>query len=286
MENLVIRPASKDEFSIAVEWAAAEGWNPGLNDVDAFYAADPEGFLMAWLNGQPVASISVVKYGDNYGFLGFYIVHPDHRGTGIGISIWNAGMDYLANRTVGLDGVVEQVGNYEKSGFIKAGRNVRYTGVPKLNGANIPDLIVRELIPDDINRVIAFDRPLYQADRENFIKAWVNPDASSGRKTFVSESAGQLVGYGTIRACRSRYKVGPLFANSPAVALAILKQLCDGLREGSDITLDVPETNKAGSSMAIDCGLEPVFETARMYRGLYAPTDTSKIFGITTFELG
>ncbi len=286
MDNLVIRSASKDEFSIAVEWAASEGWNPGLNDVDAFYAADPDGFLMAWLNGQPVASISVVKYGDDFGFLGFYIVHPNHRGKGIGISIWNAGMEYLADRTVGLDGVVEQVGNYEKSGFVKAGRNIRYAGVPNFEQVEAPDLVIRNIGPDDINKVIAFDRPLYQADRENFIKAWINPDASFGRRTIISESADQLVGYGTIRACRSRYKVGPLFANSPTVALVILKQLCDGLPEGSDITLDVPETNKVGSSIATDCGLEPVFETARMYRGPYTPTDDTRIFGITTFELG
>jgi len=102
----------------------------------------------------------------------------------------------------------------------------------------------------------------------------------------VSESADQLVGYGTIRACRSQYKIGPLFAENPDIALAILKQLCDGLPKDSEISLDVPATNIIGSSIAIDCGLEPVFETARMYRGPHKPTDDIKIFGITTFELG
>ena len=286
MDNLVIKPASKDEFSIAVEWAAAEGWNPGLDDVDAFFAADQNGFLMAWLNDQPVASISVVKYGDDFGFLGFYIVHPDHRGAGIGIAIWNAGMEYLANRTVGLDGVVEQVGNYEKSGFAKAGRNIRYTGVPIFDDSIVPNLIIRELAPDEIDKVIAYDRPFYQADRTNFIKAWINPDTSPDRKTKIALSGGKLTGYGTIRACRSGYKIGPLFANDPEIALAIFQQICSELPSGSEISLDVPETNIAGSSITIKCGLEPVFETARMYRGLYKPTDDTKIFGITTFELG
>ena len=286
MKNLVIRPASKVEFMTAVEWAAAEGWNPGLDDVDAFYAADPDGFLMAWLNGQPVASISVVKYGDDFGFLGFYIVHPNHRGTGIGISIWNAGMEYLADRTVGLDGVVEQVGNYEKSGFVKAGRNIRFAGVPNFEQVEAPDLVIRNIGPNDIAKVVAYDRPLYQADRTNFIKAWIDPNTSPDRRTIISESAGQLVGYGTIRTCRSRHKIGPLFANDSAIAHAILKQLYRDLPEGSEISLDVPETNKVGTSIAIDCGLEPIFETARMYRGPYTPTDDTRVFGITTFELG
>src|SRR3712207_6914266 len=32
-----------------LDWAAAEGWNPGLRDADAFWAADPDGFMLAEL---------------------------------------------------------------------------------------------------------------------------------------------------------------------------------------------------------------------------------------------
>jgi|GEM_PF-1598026 len=59
MENFEIRVMSRDEVNFAVEWAAKEGWNPGLHDADAFYAADREGFLIGLLNGEPVAAISV-----------------------------------------------------------------------------------------------------------------------------------------------------------------------------------------------------------------------------------
>ena len=31
------------DVDLAVEWAAREGWNPGLADAEAFHAADPEG---------------------------------------------------------------------------------------------------------------------------------------------------------------------------------------------------------------------------------------------------
>jgi hypothetical protein len=82
MNSLRIRPMRPDEISIAVNWAAAEGWNPGLHDATCFFAADPTGFLMAVLDGEPVATISVVKYGATFGFLGLYIVSPPHRGKG------------------------------------------------------------------------------------------------------------------------------------------------------------------------------------------------------------
>jgi Acetyltransferase (GNAT) family len=88
------------------DWAAEEGWNPGNTDMQAFFAADPGAFLIGRLDGEPVASISVVKYGAGFGFLGFYIVRPLLRGKGYGLQIWRAGMARLEGRNVGLDGVV------------------------------------------------------------------------------------------------------------------------------------------------------------------------------------
>ena len=38
----VIRVMARPEIDTAIEWAAREGWNPGLADADAFHAADPE----------------------------------------------------------------------------------------------------------------------------------------------------------------------------------------------------------------------------------------------------
>ena len=77
-----IRPMQRDEVALALDWAAAEGWNPGLHDAPCFHAADPQGFLLGLLDEEPVATISVVKYGADFGFLGFYIVKPGFRGRG------------------------------------------------------------------------------------------------------------------------------------------------------------------------------------------------------------
>ncbi|MFD2271529.1 hypothetical protein ACFS07_11125 [Undibacterium arcticum] len=67
-----IRVMTRQEVDIAIDWAAAEGWNPGLYDANCFYAADPNGFLIGLLGDEPIATVSVVKYGDSFGFLGFF----------------------------------------------------------------------------------------------------------------------------------------------------------------------------------------------------------------------
>ncbi len=81
-DSYQIRTMTRGELEVAIAWAAAEGWNPGLQDADCFYGTDPTGFLMGFLNNEPIASISAVKYGESFGFIGFYIVKPGFRGQG------------------------------------------------------------------------------------------------------------------------------------------------------------------------------------------------------------
>jgi len=51
----------RDNLALPLEWAASEGWNPGLQDADPFYAADPNGFLVGMLDKEPIATLSAVK---------------------------------------------------------------------------------------------------------------------------------------------------------------------------------------------------------------------------------
>lgn len=81
--SYAIRTMTWQEINIAINWAAEEGWNPGLYDADCFYAADPNGFLIGLLGDEPIATISVVKYSNSFGFLGFYMVKPEYRGKGL-----------------------------------------------------------------------------------------------------------------------------------------------------------------------------------------------------------
>jgi len=86
-ENFTIKAMTQEEVGVAVDWAAKEGWNPGLHDGDCYYSADPNGFLVGCLDHEPIATISVIRYGESFGFLGFYIVRPEYRGKGYGIQI-------------------------------------------------------------------------------------------------------------------------------------------------------------------------------------------------------
>src|SRR4030095_10106794 len=160
---LRIRALGPGEVGLAIDWAAAEGWNPGLHDAACFYAADHDGFLVGSLDEEPIATISVVKYGATFGFLGLYIVRPECRGQGYGMQIWKAGLSRLAGRNVGLDGVVAQQDNYRKSGFKLAYRKVRYRG--KARAAASIDARIVPLSSVPVTETIAYDRAFFPDDR-------------------------------------------------------------------------------------------------------------------------
>src|ERR1044072_3671035 len=135
MRDLNIRTMRPDEIGLAADWAAAEGWNPGLADAACFATVDPKGWLIGELDGAPAATISCVNYDENFAFLGFYIVRADLRGRGLGLRIWNAAIAHAGSRVIGLDGVVAQQQNYRRSGFQLAYANIRYGGTETASAA-------------------------------------------------------------------------------------------------------------------------------------------------------
>jgi hypothetical protein len=276
-----VRGMRPDEFALMADWAAAEGWNPGLSDAACFAAADPQGFFIGELDGEAAATLSVVNYGDRFAFLGFYIVRPDLRGRGYGLQTWQAGIAHAGSRTIGLDGVVAQQENYKKSGFTLAYRNVRHGGtVVALGGPPAPGIVDLAAVP--FAQVLADDATVFPARRTGFLRAWASAPGHVGR-ALVRD--GRLVAWGVIRACRRGCKVGPLVADDFGAAVAVFDALV-AAKGGGEIFLDTPEPNRDAVALARGRGLDPVFETARMYTGRIRRVTLPRVFGITTFELG
>jgi hypothetical protein len=278
MSDLRIRPMKTNEISIAIDWAAEEGWNPGLADAACFATVDPEGFLIGEIGGIPAATISCVNYDLHFAFLGFYIVRPELRG--YGFRIWNAAMAHAGSRVIGLDGVVAQQRNYEKSGFNHAYANIRYGGIVTASVAAFADIV--DLVDIPSARIESSDAAVFPAPRPNFLRSWIDTPGHVGRAVVRN---GVLAGWGVIRPCRNGFKIGPLVAEDRAAAEAVLAALLTSANR-AEIFLDVPSVNKDAIDLAADLGLLPVFETARMYTGTIASLRLERVFGVTTFELG
>jgi len=276
-----IATASADDVRRIMGWARDEGWNPANTDWVAFHAVDRGAFLIGRLDGEPVVSISVTRYGAGFGFLGCYIARPVVRGKGYGIQIWKAGMKRLAGRNVGLDGVPAQQANYKKSGYRLSWNNARHEGVlsatpPAPTGVTFMDA---RSIPFD--RLAAYDRRFFPEARDSFLAPWIT---APERTALVALKDGEIAGFGVIRAAVTGARIGPLYAASSEIAAALIGKLAAAMP--GQVAVDVPDFHEPAKQLAEQLGLKPAFETARMYTGPDPAFDRAGLFGVTSFELG
>ncbi|MEV6343902.1 GNAT family N-acetyltransferase [Actinoplanes sp. NPDC051851] len=281
MGEFAVGVASAAEVRVIVQWAAAEGWNPGAWDENIFFAGDPNAFLVGRLDGRAVTSIAAIRYGEKHGFIGLYLTVPQWRGHGYGRRVWQAGMERLAGRNVGLDGVPLQQENYRRSGFRTSWNTVRYRGrIDRIETA--PGVTVVDARSIGFADLAAYDRRFFPADRDAFLALWIS---APKHRALAALRDGELAGFAVRRPAGDTARIGPLYAESPDIAAHLLSVLA--MSEGdAPILLDVPDVNWSGVTLAEKFALTPCFETARMYTGGTPDIEIPHIFGTTTREFG
>lgn len=287
-DELLIRNMTRPEVDELVEWAAFEGWNPGLHDADAFWATDPEAFIAAELDDSLIGGGAITCYDGEFGFMGFFIVKPEYRSHGFGNTLWHARRDKLLSRlrpdaVIGMDGVFEMQPYYAKGGFVFSHRDLRFrTDIP---GDYKPVINEEEIVPLSsvaFEQLQSYDSACFPANRTAFLNVWTNlPDSLA----LGCCRNGKLVGYGVVRRCREGCKIGPLFADDVQAADALFVRLA-AFAAGGPLFLDAPENNPDAISLVHRHQMTEVFGCARMYLGPPPDLAHERIFGVSTFELG
>jgi GNAT superfamily N-acetyltransferase len=283
-----IRRMTQDEQNTLLKWAAAEGWNPGVNDAACFWNLDPDGFLAIALDGSMAGGGAVIRHNETFGFMGLFIVHPEYRGRQLGRQLWNARRDQLQSRlkpgaTIGLDGVDDMVSFYEQGGFRTFTRHRRFelsTPMPATPDEKAPEIIDLQNVP--AAEVHAFDRTCFPGDRDRFLRDWITqPGALSlGFRTDLA-----LQGFGVMRPCQVGWKIGPLFAKEFAVAERLFRAFA--ARAGTDpMYLDAPDNNPDALRLCRSYAMSEVFGCTRMYLGPVPDVVHDRIYGIATLEVG
>jgi GNAT superfamily N-acetyltransferase len=283
-DPLTLRLMTEEEARALVTWAADEDWNPGFHDAEVFWATDPEAFVAAELEGEVIGGGTITSYGGDFGFMGLFIVRPRFRGRGLGRRLWDARLQLLRGRLrpgapIGVEGVYALREWYARGGFRFSHRSVRYEGV----GADVerPAAVV-PAVEVPFERLATYDRRCFPAARERFLRAWLaQPDASA----LAWLEGDRLRGYGVVRRCGTGARIGPLFADDAGVAEALYTSLA-AFAPDAPVFLDVPEVNAWAMALARRHRMLEVSGTARLYLGRPPRVAESRIYGVTTLELG
>lgn len=283
-DSFEIRTVGKNGLLQLVEWAKAEGWNPGPCDAEVFWETDPEGFIGCFDKDEMIGGGSVVSYDGKFGFMGFFIVKPLYRSVGIGRKLWLYRRDYLLGRLqhgapIGMDGVLAMQDFYSEGGFKTAFRSVRYS---RLGERLETDVRIDPISQSEWSSIMRLDTYCFGFDREKFLKAWLSMTES---RTFRFADEGGIRGFAVLRKATTGYKIGPLFADSAPVAEALYRSCLNSAPEAL-VFMDVPVINADAMHLVRKYKAESNFECARMYHGPAPELPIGLIYGITSFELG
>ncbi len=295
MEGYAIERMTRDEAEVLFGWAAAEGWNPGLSDLDVAWDYDPEAFIALRRNqggGGPelVGGGVILSHAGRCGFMGLFIMRADHRRRGLGRTLWHERLRRLRARLqpdafIGMDGVFDMAPFYAAGGFAYQHRDLRFEGAAERGGLLAATGVATvNLAAVPFDRLAAYDSGVFGVPRAAFLQRWLTVPGGEGRAVRRA-SDGAILGYAFRRPCVSGHKLGPVFADDPLVARALIRDLLQPVA-GSSAVLDVPEPNVAALGIARELGWTQPFGCARMILGSVPADQTARVFGVTSFEFG
>jgi ribosomal protein S18 acetylase RimI-like enzyme len=187
-----IRQMLPSDLDFAASCTAAEGWRSETRPVfEGYLTYDPAGCLVAEMAGERVGICVATSY-EPYGFVGELIVLKTWRGRGVGRQLLESAVANLHSRgaaSIFLDGVPAAIPLYERAGFRRVCRSMRFSGV--LAGQRYPR--VRPMRGDDLDAVGRLDRAAFGADRRFFLERRLSLQAGLCR--VLEEDGGQIAGF-------------------------------------------------------------------------------------------
>ena len=226
-ETLQIRQMkSAEEFRAIVDFALREGWQPGMHDDEVYFPTYPTGFFIGELGGVGVSYVSVVKYGESFAHLGYYLVEKPHRGKGYGLKTFNVGLASLSeNCNCSLNALADKVYLYERSGFQPAWEVNRYKfsasfATHQLSEVDAPSTI--SILPSSLvefEAISKYDAAAFGISRNAFLKNFLS---TQDRHHFSAvDGAGGVCGIVSVKKLLNNddgWRIGPLFADNALIA--------------------------------------------------------------------
>lgn len=260
---VTLRPMSGEDIDFATALTRAAGWaSESMDSFAAFLEHDPAGCFLAEANGEKAGVCIATKY-ERSGFIGELVVSRPLRLLGIGQLLFQKALDYLLAaglETLYLDGDLNAVSYYEKMGFRKLCRSLRFRG--KFKGHKHDH--IRPLRPEEIDRLCALDREFFGDDRSFFLRRRLE---AFPRNCLVAERGGEIRGWIMARPGDALLAVGPWAALAPEEAAPLLEQLA-GEHGTEALRIGVLETNsEAVRLLRAWPGLQEGIHSWRMVRG-------------------
>jgi GNAT superfamily N-acetyltransferase len=205
---------------------------------------------------------SGISYGD-LGFVGNMVVAEEHRRHGVGATVLEAIIGFLAERgCTRLELFATPAGRplYARHGFELSGP----TAMAHVARLHVPNAGTALTIDDrpDADELGAYDAPRFGGDRRPLLEMMA---ADPERPLLAARDETGIRGYLWLRAEADR--VGPFVADDQETAARLLRAAFDRLPDAETLRLNLPMANERGVAWLRGLGLAPEVWDGRMARG-------------------
>ena len=219
------------------------GWNQNVADW-RFMLAAGRGFGCRGADGKWQASSLVLPLGQKLAWISMVLVTTDRRRFGLGSSLLKRCITEVreADAVAGLDATEAGRPIYLKLGFHDLYGSARWHLDRVKDGAIAPPagIAIRPFVLADLPKLATYDRPLSGMERPTILAhlAMRQPGLA-----FIAETgSGRLTGFALGREGRFATSLGPVVADSEAIALALIARVTEAAP--GPFILDVPEAHR------------------------------------------
>lgn len=241
---LDIRPIGDEQAEAAWPLSIEAGWNQNLADW-RFMLGAGRGFGCVGSDGRWQASSLVLPLGQNLAWISMVLVTRDRRRGGVGTTLLKRCIEEVrsAGAVAGLDATEQGRPIYLPLGFRDLYPISRWHFDGASGGAVAPPagVTARPFVIADLPRLALYDRPLTGMERPSILAhlALRQP----GRAWVAEDRAGRMVGFVLGREGRVATSLGPVVADSEAIALALIARAAAAAP--GPFIIDVPVAHRA-----------------------------------------
>ncbi len=251
-----------DDIADSLKLCRKAKWNQLEPDWQIFLQHSPEACMVATFQDQIVGTVTTIRYGHSFSWVGMVLVDPEFRRQGIGKQLLQEALQILqTEETVKLDATPQGREVYLKLNFVD-----EYP-LSRMNMVLAKDLFyptnARAIQKEDLPGLIEFDSKIFGANRSSLL-LWMSEKAPEF--SFLIEEKNKIKGYSMGRYGNDFIHIGPIIAESSSIAKELLFAALSKCA-GSPVIMDVLHFEPEWIAWLKEIGFTEQRSFIRMFRG-------------------
>jgi GNAT superfamily N-acetyltransferase len=261
-EDVVLLPFARAHLEGALKLSQEMSWPYRIEDWDVALQLGI-GFVLERA-GTVIGTAAWWAYGETHASAGMIIVAKAAQGRGYGARLMDALLTSARPRTITLNATAEGITLYRRRGFVPIGVIHQHHGVPAERHDPPRSGLVRSMAASDLDAIAELDREATGLERRRMLDRLVRNGHG-----YLSQRDGTARGYAICRLFGRGHVIGPVIAETPADARALIEAALTDLGPRF-VRIDTSATSQLGEWLE-GLGLQRVSEATTMIRGTQPP---------------